>query len=202
MLSTTVSCRVRTFLRTKQVRRRSPVHILIVARKQPHGECGYTVSMAGPRIILWAIPGQEALLKDVVSLAKLDVVGVGSNTPDAASMLARALNTQRVADWHSIVQDGQPDMLWLAGPDPLGIEQLRWLSQTGMTIISSHPQVCTLSDVSDENASFDWPHFVPRMRSSPGFRAAADVLPQFGQAQCVNVFFRAGPKQGTLFASM
>ena len=40
------------------------------------------------------------------------------------------------------------------------------------------------------------------MRSSPGYRAAAEAIEQLGQRHCVNVSLRSGPGEGTLLARL
>jgi hypothetical protein len=70
-----------------------------------------------------------------------------------------------------------------------------------MPIFTSEPPGVAPAD-SSQDATARTPVFVPRMVRSPGFRAAMEILPQLGPLACLNIAFRSGPAQGSLFARL
>jgi hypothetical protein len=76
------------------------------------------------------------------------------------------------------------------------------LAKAGRAVVTTEPHFGALADLAASPELGLAMTFVPLMRRSPGFRAATDSLPQFGEVQCVNIFFRCGPGQGTLYARL
>jgi predicted dehydrogenase len=145
---------------------------------------------------------QEQLIRDAAKAASLSIVAAASIEAAGAADLAKALGAERVDDIRQAAHREGLDLIWLADPRPVESDTLRRVRDAGIRTITSEPQFGLISDLQADTSRTGWPTFVPAMRRSPGFRAAVEALPQFGQAQCVNVFFRSGPGQGSLFARL
>lgn len=154
------------------------------------------------RIIVWATADQQPLISAAVKSAELELMSIGSPRSESASSLAKAMEVERFDDLRQAVQRQDIDLVWLAAAEPIEADVRRLLDELKLPTVCSQPPFTTISELINDPAGASETIFVPLMRRSPGYRAASDVLPQFGQPQCVNVFFRSGPGQGTLLARL
>ena len=154
------------------------------------------------RILAWAAPNQAQLIQETARSTGAQVVAIASPTPQGAPELSKALDTRRVEDLRNAIHQGEFDVLWLAAPEPASAEVRRLIRELKVRTVSCEPQVGDIGELLADPQGGIGTSVVPLMRRSPGYRAAAQTIPQFGEAQCVNVFFRSGPGQGTLFARL
>lgn len=154
-----------------------------------------------PRVVVWADSDQAALVRDVVRSTGIDVVAIGSSRPQAGSDLAKSMSVQRIDDLRQ-TRRTDIDLLWLATAEPMDSNTRRRIGEEEIPTISCEPQFGSMAELMSDARRATNMSCVPMMRHSAAFRAAADLLPQFGEPQCVNISGRSGPGQGTLFARL
>jgi predicted dehydrogenase len=155
-----------------------------------------------PRLIIWANADQQAIIRDVLRSCDLELLAIGSSTPQAAADLSKAFNVNRLNDLRQAVLHDEVDLLWLASPESVDAGICRLINENGLRTISCEPQFSSIAELGDESASHAAMDVAPLMRQSPGYRAAAQVMADFGKPQCVNMFLRGGPGHGTLYARL
>ncbi len=154
------------------------------------------------RVIAWAQPDQETLLCDVVQCANLEIIGVAAPTVEGEADLSKAFGVERISDLRHAITRDDVDFLLLVAPLLLESDVRRLIIEQKLPAISLVPQVSTIAELTESPGGRTAAMFAPLMRRSPGFRAAMQILPDFGEIRCVNVFFRSGPGQGTLFSRL
>lgn len=154
------------------------------------------------RLIVWAHVDQLMLIKDMLRKTKAELVAVGSPQSADAAELAENLKTERLSNLREAILHEKANLLWLAAPARLEVDERRLLREVDITTISSEPRPGSISELTDDPDEAVTARFVPLMRQSPGFRAAQEVFDQLGPRQCVNVSMRSGVGQGTLFARL
>lgn len=157
---------------------------------------------ARPRLIVWAEPAQDALVEEAVRTAGADLVAVGSSTSAGASALAALLGVPKVADLRQAAQRDDVDVIWLATNDPLEADARRRLREAEIVAVSTEPRPMVFTEVLIDPDEARTAPFVPLFRRSAGYRAALDVLEDFGPRCAVNVCVGGGPGEGTLFARL
>ena len=161
----------------------------------------YTIAMTN-RIIVWAQPGQEILLRDAIDEAQLELVGVGSDTPDGAAVLSEKFSVERLGDFRQVSQHQDVDLLWLASPAPIEEAERKLIREMNLLTISSEPRpgdIATLANNPDDMAP---DVFLPLMRRSEGFQSALQALETHPPPQGILISFRSRPGEGTLFARL
>ena len=129
--------------------------------------------MPRPRLIVWARPEQESLLRDAIVAADLRLIAICSDHRAGAADLSKSLDVERLGDLREAIQHDEVDLLWLAAPMPIEAEQRRLIREVGVRTISSEPRPGGITDLVDLPEESDTAHFVPLMRRSEGFRTGA-----------------------------
>ena len=127
---------------------------------------------------------------------------MGSPDTAAGTRLSEALAADRAATLREAILRDDVDLLWLASPHEIDKDERRLLRKARVNTISSEPLPASAADVLADPNEAATAHFVPLMRQSPGFRAAADVFETFGERCAANIFLGCRPGQGTLFARL
>ncbi|UCD74586.1 MAG: hypothetical protein JSV91_12455 [Phycisphaerales bacterium] len=153
-------------------------------------------------IIVWADVEQGNLVRAAVRYADLHLAGIGSPSSSASAQLSDALKADRIEDLRQAIQTEDLDLLWLAAPHGVAVAERRLIREMGLRAISTEPRPVDISAAISDPSEADTADFVPLMRRSAGYRAASQVLEDFGPAQCVNVFLRSGEGEGTLIARL
>ncbi len=151
------------------------------------------------RVIAWARPDQELLIEDAVREGALELAAVGSPEAGAAIELGRALDSSVEVTLRSAILRNDVDVLWLASADQVEPDELKLLRETSVTAISTEPMPGSLPG---ETRTSGLVRFVPLMRHSPGYRAAGQVLDQFGERHGAAVIMGCAAGEGTLFARL
>ena len=162
----------------------------------------YAAMADAVRMIVWAQSNQESLVRDMVRRSGFDLVGIGSAKSADAAALGQALDVETVANLRDAILRDDVQLLWLAAPEPLEADERRLIRQQATLTISLEPRPGSIAQLQSDPAEADTARFVPLMRQSPGYRAAQEVFEQLGNRQCVNVSFRSGPSEGSLFARL
>lgn len=158
--------------------------------------------MPRPRLIVWARPEQETLLRDAIDVAELNLIAVCSDHHAGASDLSASFGVKRLDDLREAIQHEEIDLLWLASPVPLEADQRRLIREVGVRTISTEPRPGGITDLITLPEESDTAHFVPLMRRSKGFRAAAQHLGDLPPMHSVDLAFRSRPEDGTLIARL
>lgn len=153
------------------------------------------------RIIVWAGQSQVGLVRDAAVAGPLEIVGAGSDSPESAGALSRDLGVPRLDDLRKTIHDCEAEAIWIAEPFATDLEHVRAARDRSIRIFTAEPPASPPMEVIEDRAA-SMPMLVPRLVRSPGFRAASEVLPQLGRMLCVNIAFRSGPGQGSLFARL
>jgi hypothetical protein len=153
------------------------------------------------RLLVWIDQPHRDLAIEVVRRSGMKALVVGSADPVASGELAATLASEREDDLRVAVQRPDLDAVLLATTDD-SIADLRILRQSGLRILSIEPRPGSMAELMDDHEDADAASFAPLLRRSVGFRAATDVLPNFGEPRCVSIFFRCGKDQGSLFARL
>ena len=153
-------------------------------------------------IAVWADADQEPLLRDVAAHEHLKLVAVGSDGSDDAARLSTALPAPRVENIRKAALLDDLDILWLAAPTTIDPATIKLIRERPLRVLSSHPHPASLGELPAQAEDIAAIRFTPPMRRSEGFRAASDILPDFGIARCVNITMRSGVGQGNLLARL
>lgn len=156
----------------------------------------------GKRLIVWAEPGQETLVREAIDRSGLTLAAVGSEEPSAAAGLSRSLAVEPAGNLRSAIQRTDVDLLWLATARPMDSSQRRLLRETGLPTASCQPIPATCQEVLADPAEARTARFVPLFRQSPGFSTACEALAEFGPPQTAALHLASGPGQGTLLARL
>ena len=156
----------------------------------------------GKRLIVWAEPGQETLVREAIDRSGLTLAAVGSDEPSAAAGLSRSLAVEPAGNLRSAIQRTDVDLLWLATARPMDSSQRRLLRETGLPTASCQPIPATCQEVLADPAEARTAWFVPLFRQSPGFSTACEALADFGPPQTAALHLASGPGQGTLLARL
>ena len=154
------------------------------------------------RMIAWAQADQESLVRDMVRRSGYELVAIGSAKSADATQLAEALNVPRIEKLRDAILHDDIELLWLAASESIQPDERHLIRQQTTPTISSEPRPGSIAQLQADPSESDTAHFVPLMRHSPGYRAAQEVFEHFGSRQCVNVSFRSGPGEGSLFARL
>jgi len=154
------------------------------------------------RLVAWAEPGQTPLLRDAVADGTLAMAAVGSPDTADGTQLSEDLATERIPTLRDAILRDDGDMLWIASPQPIEKDERRLLRESPTAAVTTEPLPASAADVLSDPDEARTAHFVPLMRQSPGYEAAADVFETFGPRHAANIFFGCGPGQGTLFARL
>lgn len=159
--------------------------------------------MAAPqRVIVWAEPAQERLIRDAIDAADLELIAVGGTTPVAAARVAELFNVPAVMDLRAAVQREDVDSLWLAAAEPVDASFCAMLKERQIACFTSMPPAVSLADLISGEIDAGLVQLAPMMRRSPGFRAAESVLGSFGEIECAAVEFRSGAGEGALLTRL
>ena len=154
------------------------------------------------RMIAWVQPNQESLVGDMVRRSGYELVAIGSAKSADATQLAEAFNVERVENLRDAILREDIQLLWLAASESIEADERRLIRQQATPTISIEPRPGSIAQLQSDPAEASTARFVPLMRHSPGYRAAQEVFEQLGPRQCVNVSFRSGPGEGSLFARL
>ena len=157
-------------------------------------------------VIAWIDREQESLLRDVLTAGQLRLTALGSPQSGATRRLldetgAIQLTDLRVAIGERVDRESD-DILLLASSTHIDADLRRLISGLSLRTFVIEPQFGSVTEMSDDPLLARLPTFVPLARRCAGYRAATEAMRQFGQAQCVNVFFRGGLGHGTLTARL
>ena len=154
------------------------------------------------RLIVWAEPGQAALVREAIEDGPLHLAAVGSPATAAGTRLSEALAADRATTLREAILRDDVDLLWLASPQRIDTDERRLLRAARANAITTEPLPASAADVLADPDEAATARFVLLMRQSPGYRAAADVFETFGERCAANIVLGCGPGQGTLFARL
>ena len=161
-----------------------------------------TLCFMSTRLIIWARPEQETLLRDAIREAELELLAVGSDTPDGAGALSQMFQVERLGDLRQVIRRTDVDLLWLASPAPIEEAERRLIREMDLLTISSEPRpgdIATLAIHPDDAAP---EVFMPLMRRSESFQSALQILETHSPPQGILLSFRSRAGEGTLFARL
>ena len=197
-LSTTVSCRVRTFLAFRTNRNPRPsVHTDIVRH-------GYTACMtkASTNLVAWIAPEQASLLTDVAKAAKMTLVAVGTSNQSDATNLASKLKTEQCNDLRSMVTQYDDSVLWIGEPGAYDISLCEILRHRSKVAVTTTPLSGSMDELVAEAGQSPAAKFVPLMRRSSGFCEALGEIEQFGQPTSAHCTMLCSHVEGTLWSRL
>lgn len=155
------------------------------------------------QLIVWADPGQEALLRECTLCDGLVITSIGSSVPEAAADYAKQLGAERFGDLRHALSEYDADAVWLVGVMEVDPDVMRLIADRDICAFTTHPQPSSLSEfLASPEEIIAAMRFVPLMRRSPGFRAANECIADFGEISAVSVSFRSGPAHGSVFARL
>lgn len=153
-------------------------------------------------IAIWAGPNQEPLIDDALATTNFVVAAIGSDDVALASNLATRFGAERLTELRRTARFENADLLWLAAPTGEDGDAALRTRESGPAVVATSEPIPTTVSSAMNVGSADPAIFVPLFRRAPGFSAAKDLFDDFGTASCVNVFFRSGPGEGSLFARL
>ena len=154
------------------------------------------------RLIVWAQPGREALIRDAVRSGAFELVAIGSEDAHLAAEIAEPMSAQPLRELREALGRGDADLLWLAGAHAIDADQRRLIRHAALPVVSSEPLPGSITDLVADPHEAETAEVVGLMRHSPGYRAAAEALEQFGTPQCVNVAQTCRPHESSLYARL
>jgi hypothetical protein len=154
------------------------------------------------RLIVWAQPGQEDLIRDAARSGAFELVAIGSKDARLAEEIAEPMSAQPLRELRVALGRGDADLLWLAGAHAIDADQRHMIRHAALPVVSSEPLPGSITDLMANPHEAETAEVVGLMRHSPGYRAAAEALEQFGTPQCVNVAQTCRPQEGSLYARL
>ena len=154
------------------------------------------------RLLVWARPGQESIIREAVDVAGVDLAGVMADTNDEASTLSAALDAERVTDLRSAVHGGEFDILWLATSSPLAPDQRRLLRASPLLVVTTEPRPGALDALLEDANEGQAFHVLPLLRRSAGYRAARQGLADLASPHAMLISMRCPSHAGSLFARL
>jgi predicted dehydrogenase len=163
----------------------------------------YTATMPDQaRVIAWAQRGQDAMIRDALAAADLELAAVGAASATAGAELSAELGADRVDDLRQAILRDDADLLWLVAPDPVEADERRLIRERGLLTVSNEPRPVAIADVMREPREAETADFAPLLRRSPGYRSALDALEDFGAPRCIAVVAGCDTGQSTLLARL
>ena len=154
------------------------------------------------RIVAWISRHQESLLRDMLKAGNLHLVAAGSPDHGLDADLLNETGAERIDDLRRGIQRDDVDLVVHLASQPIEQDVRRLIVETSMRTLSLEPLFGTIAEAIGEPIPIGLPLYSPPARRGPGFRASQDVVAQLGDPQCVNIFFRCGLGQGTLFSRL
>jgi hypothetical protein len=140
------------------------------------------------------LPGQEGLLREIVNGAEVTLEAVAAPGADQSAAIAKSMQAPPAPDLRRHLLASPPAVLLLLADEPPDPTVHRAAAEVGARTVALEP------GPADENGGDA--DFAPRMRCSPGFLAAMDVLPELGPVRCASMISVAPPGHGTLAARL
>lgn len=153
-------------------------------------------------MIAWARPEQEALLREAIDVAEVELIAVGCDQREGAADLARSFDVERLGDVRAAIQHPEIDLLLLAAPAPIDPGERRLIRELKVRTVSLEPRPGEVSAMVHEPAEAETARFIPLMRRGDGFRSARQVLADLPPPHGLHLTCRARPHEGTLFARL
>jgi len=153
-----------------------------------------------PRLIAWAEPQHENMLRSLIADNACELIGVCSARANDAAALAQSLDTEPLSDLRQAVLSPDTEVVWLASPATLDPALRSAIREHGILILTSEPMPALLAQPPSHDA--DLAAFVPSFVDGAGFSSAMDALEQFGACQAMNLIFTGRPEHGSLFARL
>lgn len=168
-----------------------------------HAAHEYTAVMSiRPRLIAWAEPRHEAMLRAIIADNACELIGISSARASDAAALAHTFNTESLPDLRQAVLSPDAEVIWLATPVTLDAALQRAIREHGLLVLTSEPMPALLTPPSAEPRDAEVATFVPAFVDGAGFAAAQDSLEVFGTCESLNLVFAGTPEQGSLFARL
>ena len=165
--------------------------------------------------IAWLSPQQIDLVRDVAAEAGLELVGAGSPNRGSAGAVAKSLETAAVSDLRHAVASANAGLVLLADPGEFGVkegiadrEAVLDAQSRGVRIATFEPVPASALDltaagwVDTTPRAVDAISFVPLARQSAGYRAASELIEEFGLVRSMSVEVFCDRSHGTLGARL
>jgi hypothetical protein len=151
------------------------------------------------RLIVWAEPGDEALVRDVVACGHFELVAVGCPERGRAAALASALGAAHEDDARRLIATHAADLAWFACSAGIDAERVAQAQEAGLRPFASEPVPAAIQDARPDDPGVE---FLPCLRRSPVMLAARDVLESFGTIRGVAIANRCAAGQGRLLGRL
>jgi predicted dehydrogenase len=156
----------------------------------------------GRRAMVWCEPTFRSSIAEVIEAAGLEVKAVGGPDSIFAGELATLLESERADDLRLAAQREDLDLAFIAATLAGESDAVSQLESSGLRVVSLEPLPGSLTELTSARDLAEEAVFAPLMRRCAGFRSATDVLAHFGEPRCVNIFFRSGKGQGSLYGRL
>lgn len=186
---------------------------------------GGTAVAPSRRALMWLTASQAPLMRRVAELASLEIASWGLADPATPGVDAArdAMGSEPFDDIRRALTASDADLAIFAtasaggGPTPLDdAALLRSCGERGMRIASLEPAPATaqaqaaleravlgpLGEAAPATAPIELVRFVPAMRRSRGFRAAAEAIERVGPPRTLAISMRGGAGHGSLAARL
>ncbi|MBZ0172601.1 MAG: hypothetical protein K8E66_09505 [Phycisphaerales bacterium] len=166
--------------------------------------------MDAPTAIAWILPEHAAYVTDAISLAGLELGAVGCPTRGETQGLADQLGVEPLTDLRAALAstDASLAILTAAGRDsaPIDARTVQAAEGRGVRLATTGPFTPGLIDAAEHGLFKEHAgtrpanaiHLVPRTRRHPVFRAASEVIENFGPIDLISVESNAPPPCGAL----
>jgi hypothetical protein len=155
-----------------------------------------------PRLIAWAEPRHETILRSLIADNACELIGVCSTRASDAAALAQSLGTESLTDLRQAMLAPETEAVWLGAPATLDAALCKAIREHGLLVLTSEPMPALLAKHTGEPHEAEVVTFVPAFVDGAGFSAAQDSLEQFGPCQAMNLAFAGRPEHGSLFARL
>ncbi|MCZ6835933.1 MAG: hypothetical protein O7G85_09180 [Planctomycetota bacterium] len=154
------------------------------------------------RVIVWAHPDQEDLIREAIEVAQLELIAVASDRREGASVLSEAFGVERLGDLRDAIQHPDLDVLWLAAPLPIEAQERKLIRESGHPALSLEPRPGEIAALCKQPEDADTARFIPLLRRSEAFQNLQQMLQDAAPPHSLSLSFRGRPEHGTLFARL
>jgi len=153
-------------------------------------------------IVAWIAPEQITLLTDVVKVAGLHLLAVGTSNQSEINAIATTMKAEPCNDIRTMATHYDDAALLIGEPGAYDVSLCELFRQRIMPAVTTTPLSGNMNLLVQEAGLPPAAMFVPLMRRSAGFGEALDDIEQFGKPTSANCTMFCSPIEGTLWARL
>ena len=160
-----------------------------------------TMAGSGRRVIVWCEAQHADLIDEILHIADVEIVSIGSPTSSTAAELSTRFEAEKTDDLRQAVFNVPHDVLLLLTLGGLVRDERKAIFDRAAATLTLEPIADGISDSGAEGAKSPvW--LAPAMRHSAPMRLFHDLRENLGAVRSVNVMMRCRSSRGSLYARL